>query len=122
MIGGLAALTMRRPRHQTLIFHRVAEQPDPMSPGEPTAEWFHRLITMLASNFEIIGLAEALARADAGGLSGRTVSLTFDDGYADNFTVALPILEQFNVPATFFVASGFIDGGRMWNDSIIETC
>jgi len=121
MIAGLASLLMRRARHQTLIFHRVLQQPDPMSPNEPTADWFRGLIRMLALNFEIIGLSEALDRAAEGSLSGRTLSITFDDGYADNYTVALPILQEFAAPATFFVASGFIDGGRMWNDTIIET-
>lgn len=121
MIATLAASTMRRARHHVLIFHRVVKETDPMSPDEPTAAWFARMLKMLASNFEMISLAEALRQAQAGSLRGRTISVTFDDGYADNFTVALPILERFDVPATFFVASGFIDGGRMWNDSIIET-
>jgi len=121
MIPTLAASAMRRPRHHVLIFHRVLKALDPMSPDEPTAVWFARLLKMLAANFEMISLTEALQRAQAGSLRGRTLSVTFDDGYADNYAVALPILEELGVPATFFVASGFIDGGRMWNDSIIET-
>ncbi len=120
MIAKLLGATMRRPRHHTLIFHRVMRERDPMSPGEPTAEWFRSLIAMLARNFEIIPLADAVNKARDGRLSGRTISITFDDGYADNCTVALPILEEFQAPATFFIASGFLDGGRMWNDSLIE--
>ena len=121
MIASLSSLAMRRASHHTLIFHRVVRNTDPMSPSEPTQAWFRRLMKMLAGNFEMISLEEALGRMQAGGLNGRTVSVTFDDGYTDNFEVALPVLEEFGVPATFFVASGFIDGGRMWNDSIIET-
>lgn len=112
---------MRRPRHLTLIFHRILGDVDPMSPEEPTTAWFRGLVRMLTRHFEPIRLSEALDRAAADGLSGRTLSITFDDGYADNFTNALPVLEEFGVPATFFVASGFLDGGRMWNDTIIET-
>ena len=48
MIERLAALMMRRARHHTLIFHRVLREPDPMSPGEPTADWFRSLVGMLA--------------------------------------------------------------------------
>jgi len=121
MIPAIAASMMRRPRHHILIFHRVMREPDPMSPSEPTAEWFSSLLEMLSGNFDTISLSEAVSRAGAGALSGRTVSVTFDDGYADNFEVALPLLEKYRVPATFFIASGYIDGGRMWNDSIIET-
>jgi peptidoglycan/xylan/chitin deacetylase (PgdA/CDA1 family) len=47
--------------------------------------------------------------------------VTFDDGYADNVTVALPYLRRRGIPATFFLATAFVDGGRMWNDSVIET-
>jgi peptidoglycan/xylan/chitin deacetylase (PgdA/CDA1 family) len=51
----------------------------------------------------------------------RPACVTFDDGYADNATVALPLLRRRGLPATFFLATDFLDGGRMWNDSVIET-
>lgn len=119
LLSTLAASMVRR-RHLTLIFHRVVQRQDPMSPTEPTREWFEALLAMLTRYFEVIPLHLALQRSRDRTLSGRTLSITFDDGYADNFSVALPVLEKFNASATFFVASGFLDGGRMWNDSIIE--
>ena len=51
----------------------------------------------------------------------RAPCITFDDGYADNHDVALPILQSHGLPATFFIATGFLDGGRMWNDTVIES-
>jgi len=53
-------------------------------------------------------------------LPPRAACVTFDDGYADNAEVALPILQKLGIPATFFIATGFLDGGRMWNDTVIE--
>ncbi len=45
--------------------------------------------------------------------------VTFDDGYADNATIALPILEEENVPATFFVSVGAVESGReFWWDEL----
>ena len=41
-------------------------------------------------------------------LPDRAVAITFDDGYRDNFTFALPILERFRFRATFFIATGYI--------------
>jgi peptidoglycan/xylan/chitin deacetylase (PgdA/CDA1 family) len=47
--------------------------------------------------------------------------ITFDDGYADKHDVAMPILQRHGLCATFFIATGFLNGGCMWNDTIIET-
>jgi peptidoglycan/xylan/chitin deacetylase (PgdA/CDA1 family) len=57
----------------------------------------------------------------AGTLPARAVCITFDDGYADNVDVAAPLLARYGLPATFFIATGFLDGGCMWNDTLIET-
>jgi peptidoglycan/xylan/chitin deacetylase (PgdA/CDA1 family) len=70
--------------------------------------------------FDVLPLEDAVAALSRGSLPARALAITFDDGYADNFTVALPILRELGLPATFFVASGFLDGGRMWNDTVIE--
>lgn len=48
------------------------------------------------------------------------LSVTFDDGYADNYEIAMPILKRYRISATFFIASGYLNGGWMWNDGIIE--
>ena len=67
-----------------------------------------------------VPLIEGVRGLATGSLPDRAVTVTFDDGYADNAEVALPILQRHGVPATFFVATGYLNGGRMWNDSIIE--
>jgi peptidoglycan/xylan/chitin deacetylase (PgdA/CDA1 family) len=69
----------------------------------------------------VLPLREAAARLRDGTLPVRSACVTFDDGYRDNVEVALPILRRHGVPATFFLATSFLDGGRMWNDSVIET-
>ena len=46
-------------------------------------------------------------------LPNRSVSITFDDGYQNNFGLVAPLLQQLNIPATFFVSSGFIGRRQM---------
>lgn len=104
----------------TLIFHRVLAKADPLFPGEPDAERFAKLMELVASAFRVITLSEALRGLATGNLPSRAMVITFDDGYADNAELALPIMKRVGVPGTFFVATGFLDGGRMWNDSVIE--
>src|SRR5450830_1129147 len=104
-----------------LIFHRVLPEPDSLFPDEMHARRFDELCSWLASWFNVLPLDKAVARLKAGTLPARAACITFDDGYADNPRVALPILQRHGLTATFFIATGFLDGGRMWNDTIIET-
>jgi peptidoglycan/xylan/chitin deacetylase (PgdA/CDA1 family) len=103
-----------------LIFHRVPPAPDPLFPGEIDAHSFEQILVWLKSWLNILPLGEAVERLKRASLPSRAACVTFDDGYADNYTQALPILERHRIPATFFIATGFLDGGRMWNDTLIE--
>ncbi len=103
-----------------LIFHRVHATPDSIYPKEPDARRFETLMTWVKSWFNVIPLSSAVEGLREGTLPARAAAITFDDGYADNCEVALPILRRLGLPATFFVATGFLNGGRMWNDTVIE--
>ena len=103
-----------------LIYHRVYPTPDPMFPGEVDAERFDWQMALLRRYCNPLSLSEGVGGLKRGKLPPRAVAITFDDGYADNATVALPILRKHGLTATFFIATGFLDGGRMWNDSVIE--
>jgi peptidoglycan/xylan/chitin deacetylase (PgdA/CDA1 family) len=103
-----------------LIFHRVRADVDPLFAQEPDAEHFDRLMELVAQNFNVLRLSDVPTLLCLKKLPRRALVITFDDGYADNAEVALPILKRHGLTATFFVASGFLDGKRMWNDSVIE--
>lgn len=118
-------LSLRSPaganaRLTTLIFHRVLPQPDPLFPDEVDAARFEVVCRWVTGLFNVLPLAEAASRLRSGSLPTRAAAITFDDGYADNHEVALPILQRHGLHATFFIATGFLDGGRMFNDSVIE--
>lgn len=103
-----------------LIFHRVLDRHDELQPGEPTAEEFEAQLRWVRSWFNVLPLAEAAASLRDGRLPARALAITFDDGYADNHDLALPVLRRLGVPATFFVATGYLDGGAMFNDIVVE--
>lgn len=103
-----------------LMYHRVLHRPDPLQPGIPDAARVDRQFRTLAEHFRVLPLPEALALQTEGRLPDRCLCLTFDDGYRDNFDVALPLLREHGLTATVFVASGYLDGGCMFNDTVAE--
>lgn len=104
-----------------VTYHRVLEEPDSLLCGEVDAETFTWQMSLLSKLFNVLPLTEAVQRLENGTLPSRAACVTFDDGYADNFDVALPILKEYCIPATFFIVTGVLNGGRMWNDTVIET-
>lgn len=118
----LAALAPagRRGRLSILIFHRVVPSPDPLFPGEVDAARFDAICGWLRQWYQVMPLDHAAQALREHRLPARALAITFDDGYADNHDVALPILQRHGLTATFFVATGYLDGGCMWNDVVIE--
>lgn len=102
-----------------LNYHRVgdAQASDAdRSLWSATAEAFDLQLATLAHHADVIGPAD-LPDALAG--RGRSVMLTFDDGYRDNFEIAYPLLRAHGLTATFFLTTGFLDRPRpAWWDEL----
>lgn len=95
------------PRALVLMYHRVADLPaDPWQLAVRPA-LFEQQLQVLRERFSVIPLQELVMRVQQRTLRRHTVCLTFDDGYRDNFTLARPLLEKYQCPATFFVSTGY---------------
>lgn len=102
------------------LFHRVRPTPDDIYPDEPDVRRFRQMLGWISSWFNVLPLEEGVRRLQAGQLPERAAAISFDDGYADNYVHARPLLQEFGLPATFFIADGYLDGGAMWNDRVEE--
>ena len=109
------------PKLSILIFHRVLPETDPLFPDEPDARRFDQMMGWVKTWFNVMPLDAAVNALKKRNLPARAMAITFDDGYADNRTIALPILKRHGLSATFFIATGYLNGGRMWNDTVIES-
>ncbi len=109
-----------RQRLAIVNYHRVLPEADPMHPNSPTRDTFRWHMAVLARHMNVLSLERALTLQARGQLPDRALCITFDDGYADNAEIAYPILREFGLSATIFVATAFTAGGMMWNDAIIE--
>jgi len=109
-----------RGKLSVFIFHRVLPAADPLLPDEVTAEQFDWMMRLVSGAYNVLPLDNAVTLLEQEMLPPAAACVTFDDGYMDNATIALPILKRYSVPAAFFIATAFLDGGRMWNDDVIE--
>ena len=118
----LAMLSPSGPRAQLIIltFHQVPREHDSISPTLPHAGLFAEQMRWLTDCCNVLPLSEAAEQFRERRLPSRAACITFDDGYADNFDVAAPILAKAGLPATFFVTGGAVEQGIMWNDLVIE--
>jgi peptidoglycan/xylan/chitin deacetylase (PgdA/CDA1 family) len=102
-----------------LGYHRIGDgsgSPYDRALWSATAEEFDLQIEFLARNFEIVGPEDLATPARS---SRRRALITFDDGYRDNYELALPVLRRHGARATFFLATGFLDTPRApWWDEI----
>lgn len=104
-----------------LMYHRVLKEPDPLQPDVPDIRQMAEQFRALAGAFKVLRLHEAAEMLREGRLPAGAACITFDDGYRDNHDLALPLLREFRLPATVFVTTGFLNGGCMFNDTVVET-
>jgi peptidoglycan/xylan/chitin deacetylase (PgdA/CDA1 family) len=97
-----------------LIYHRVGG--GTASAVDLPAEVFARQLEQLRAGYRVVSLGAALDDLAAGGPVEPSVVVTFDDGTADFVDVAVPLLARYEVPATLYVATAFVDGARAWPD------
>lgn len=113
-------MPMRGRRLSVLNFHRVHEQRDVMRPYDPTVAEFRWQMQIVKRHFTVLSLDEALDCLASDSLPANALCITFDDGYADNLLCAQRVLSELEMPWALFVATGFLNGGVMWNDMVIE--
>src|SRR4051812_23358144 len=116
----------RSPALAVFTYHRIAvpgvgsdDYYDPVISATPAA--FRAQVEFLRDRFSVIHLDDLAApggppRPDT---KRPTALITFDDGYRDNVTTALPILRELGVPAAFFIPTGYLQAPRLpWWDHV----
>jgi peptidoglycan/xylan/chitin deacetylase (PgdA/CDA1 family) len=90
--------------HSVLVYHSISSPIEPLeADADISPERFERQLQWLSRWRKVARLEETLRPQRK-----NLVAITFDDGYRDNLTVALPLLEKFQLPMTLFVAAGFV--------------
>src|SRR5664280_674427 len=82
-----------------LFYHRIAD--DRANPWTTSNAMFFRQIHWLRERFQFISLRDAQQRIGCGHNPQPCISITFDDGYADNCQQAMPWLIKERIPCTY---------------------
>jgi len=101
-----------------LMYHSVLPDPsfqaDSLGGIVHSESAFRVQMELLARDYHPISLDQTVKHLRNGeDFPRRSVVVTFDDGYADNYEVAMPILDQFAVPATFYVTVDCVENKRL---------
>ncbi len=93
---------------RNFLFHRVSDEADAMwPPMNPSL--FSEIISFLTRNFMVVPLEHYLDNPGAFQSKRKIATVLFDDGFKDNIECAVPILDKYKCPASFYVVSDCID-------------
>lgn|SRR5262249_30797897 len=94
-----------------LLYHSIGENDRAftVSPGS----FAKQMSWLRVSGFNIVSLDRLAEYCEAGTIPTKTLAITFDDGYQDNYTNAFPILRRHGIPATIFITTGDLRGKKI---------
>ena len=105
------------PTAAILAYHSVVEEPqrtDYILGSSRSRAEFERHMERLARKFSPVTIDDVAEFARSGQkLPPRAVAVTFDDGFADNYEIALPILSRYGIPATFYIMVDAVENGTL---------
>ena len=106
-----------RGRVLILTYHRFSREPDALTTSAATRD---EQLRDLTARYTLVPLSRVAAHsAGRDVLPARAACVTIDDGFADAYEIAFPLLRRHGAPATLFVITDFLDGrGWMWTDKM----
>jgi peptidoglycan/xylan/chitin deacetylase (PgdA/CDA1 family) len=118
--AGLEAVLLRNSA-LVVAFHRVRDtsRPEPLT---VSVQCFEEYCRFFKQHFRVVALGDLVTRLAGGLTPHRELAITFDDGYLDNHDNAAPILEALELPATFFIVTGWMGSDVVpWWDRMEDT-
>src|SRR5687768_13528618 len=100
-----------------LSYHRVVETSQDPYAISVTPQHFAQQLQILRQYAHPMPLGELVQALQEGDVPPRAVAITIDDGYVDNLYNVKPLLEHYQIPATTFIATGYM-GREFWWDEL----
>lgn len=102
-----------------LMYHHVSDREEPYLP-HVTRKVFSRQMRLVRSHYRVLEIDRLVEMVKTGApIPERALALTFDDEYEDVYRNAFPVLREYQLPATVFITTGFVDTDRIpWTDEL----
>jgi peptidoglycan/xylan/chitin deacetylase (PgdA/CDA1 family) len=110
--GGFAPFhSLNQRKVLILMYHRFSNSPDPFKISK---DEFEEHLSYLVKHNTVLSLDEVIEARNSGRkLPPNPTVITIDDGYADAYDIAFPLLKKYRIPATLYVITDFLDG-KIW--------
>jgi peptidoglycan/xylan/chitin deacetylase (PgdA/CDA1 family) len=111
-INKVLNIFLRRNRYVILLYHQIVDEKVEFDPARLRVNIndFERQLNWISKNCDVVSLADIVGKIKQKEKGNKTyVAVSFDDGYENNFKIAVPILKKYQIPATFFLATKYID-------------
>ncbi|MHB8368827.1 MAG: glycosyltransferase, partial [Leptospirales bacterium] len=109
-ISGRGSPNGRSSSLRILMYHRVSDSVEPDILNTHPSAFCRHMEYLREEGYAVLGAREALEQMAAGSLPPKSVLITFDDGYRDNYTEVYPVLRRFGFPALIFPSTDFVLG------------
>ncbi|WP_439883488.1 polysaccharide deacetylase family protein [Pontibacter sp. MBLB2868] len=109
-----------QPKAIVLMYHRIAEPEADIWEVAVSPQNFEQQLQVLNQHYKVVSINDLYDAIRSGHLNNKNcVAITFDDGYADNYENAMPLLQKYNLPATFFISTANTDKDEaFWWDEL----
>lgn len=106
-------------RALVLMYHKInIPLTDPWNLSV-SPENFEAQLKYLKKNYTVVSSEELVRQIKSDRITNKSIVLTFDDGYLDNYQTAKPLLEKYSIPATFFITDSYLEENEsFWWDEL----
>lgn len=117
ILGGFRLLQwLHRNKTQILMYHRILDIP---AVRGISPQLFEQQLIYIKNHFRVVSVETLLSELQSHQIQPYTLALTFDDGHYDFYENAWPLLKKYQLPATLYITTGFVDGQCwLWPDLI----
>jgi len=108
------------PETIVLLYHRVGTVPIDPHTLAVSSKNFDAQLAYLKKNASVISVFDLYQTLITGNVPKRSIIITFDDGYEDNYTNAFPLLKKYGLPATIFATGDANPSEEIWIDQLMQ--